>query len=483
MKHTNYYLVLLFLTIAGPLSATYFGNGLKIGEVDQDSAIIWTRLTRDAEFNMQGHMWIDYEIPSERTDSSGRSRVEHASRMPNGATLNDMAFSLPGAAGEVRLIYWPDNDTSKIVEKDWIQVDVNKDHTLQILIDGLKPNTEYDVVLASRNLAGSLRASVTGQFKTAPKSNTVEEVIFTVVTCHDFGRRDDLINGHRIYPSMARIVKPDFMVHAGDIEYYDKADPWARSAELARHKWNRIFALPYQVDFYRQFASYFIKDDHDTLKNDAWPGESYGDLTWEQGLAIYREQVPIGEKTYRTRRWGKDLQIWMVEGRDFRSPNNMPDGPGKTIWGEEQKAWLFNSMEKSDASFKILISPTPIVGPDRGSKNDNHANEGFTWEGDQVREFLSTQDNAFVLCGDRHWQYATVHPETGVREFSSGAGSDMHAGGFKDSQRTEAHKFLRIDGGFLSVSVNRKGGTPQVTFTHYDIDGNPVNVETFASEK
>ncbi len=29
----------------------------------------------------------------------------------------------------------------------------------------------------------------------------------------------------------------------------------------------------------------------------------------------------------RTFRWGKTLQIWLVEGRDYRSPNNMPDGP------------------------------------------------------------------------------------------------------------------------------------------------------------
>ena len=218
------------------------------------------------------------------------------------------------------------------------------------------------------------------------------------------------------------------------------------------------------------------------MKNDAWPGQTYGDLTWEQGLAIYREQVPIGEKTYRTIRWGKDLQIWMVEGRDFRSPNTMPDGPDKTIWGEEQKAWLFQTMEASDASFKVLISPTPIVGPDRGSKNDNHANEGFAWEGNQVREFLGKQKNTFVLCGDRHWQYATVDDETGVREYSAGAGSDMHAGGFKMELRTDEHKYLQIKGGFLGVNVKRSKDVPLITLTHYDVDGTMQHRETFASE-
>ncbi len=46
----------------------------------------------------------------------------------------------------------------------------------------------------------------------------------------------------------------------------------------------------------------------------------------------------MGERTYRTIRWGKGLQIWMVEGRLYRSPNTMEDGLQKTIWGKEQLA-------------------------------------------------------------------------------------------------------------------------------------------------
>ena len=39
----------------------------------------------------------------------------------------------------------------------------------------------------------------------------------------------------------------------------------------------------------------------------------------------------MGERTYRTFRWGRGLQIWLVESRDFRSANTMKDGPDKTI--------------------------------------------------------------------------------------------------------------------------------------------------------
>ena len=73
------------------------------------------------------------------------------------------------------------------------------------------------------------------------------------------------------------------VIHAGDIEYYDKPLPWALTKELMRFKWSRIFSLPSNRAFYTNHTSYFLKDDHDTLKNDCWPGQTYGSVTFEQG--------------------------------------------------------------------------------------------------------------------------------------------------------------------------------------------------------
>ena len=103
----------------------------------------------------------------------------------------------------------------------------------------------------------------------------------------------------------------------------------------------------------------------------------------ELGKAIFLEQLPIiapGDrkaKPYRTHRVSKHLQIWLTEGRDYRSPNQMPDGPDKTLWGAEQFEWLKGTLLASKATFKILISPTPLVGPDgnEGAGDlDNHTN-------------------------------------------------------------------------------------------------------------
>jgi alkaline phosphatase D len=196
-------------------------------------------------------------------------------------------------------------------------------------------------------------------------------------------------------------------------------------------------------------------------------------MTFADGQRIFREQAPMGEKTYRTYRWGKDLQVWLVEGRDFRSPNSMPDGPDKTIWGAEQKKWLKDTLLASDATWKVLVSPTPIVGPDRArGKNDNHANAAFQHEGDEMRQWFQKNlpDNFFVACGDRHWQYHSVHPDTKVEEFSCGPASDEHAGG-SPGEDPKYHRFHRVKGGFLSVSVGRKDGKSEIVFRFHDVQG------------
>jgi alkaline phosphatase D len=288
------------------------------------------------------------------------------------------------------------------------------------------------------------------------------------------------VNGHKIYKLMLQMF-PDFFIHTGDIEYYDKAGPFALTEELMRFKWDRLFALPYQREFYKQVTTYFMKDDHDALVNDAYPGMTYGTVTWERGLEIFdKEQFPSNEKPYKTIRWGKDLQIWITEGRNFRSKNTDPDGPGKTIWGKEQKEWLFNTLKESDATYKLLISPDPILGPDRNNKGDNYSNIEFKFEGHEIREFLKQFDNVFICNGDRHWQYVTNIPGTKLWEFGCGPSSDKHAEGWNQDDVRPEHRFLRVKGGFLKGSLYHADNKIFLKLQHYDVDGNVVHEEIFS---
>ena len=153
----------------------------------------------------------------------------------------------------------------------------------------------------------------------------------------------------------------------------------------------------------------------------------------------------------------------------------MPDGPDKSVWGREQKEWLKRTLLESDATWKLLISPTPIVGPDRPNKNDNLANRGFAREGSEIRAWLHEHlpENFFAICGDRHWQYHSVHPETGVVEFSVGPrqrpARRRHAG-----RRQNLSPLSSREGGFLSVSLRAEGQHSTITFQHRDVHGEVV---------
>ena len=54
---------------------------------------------------------------------------------------------------------------------------------------------------------------------------------------------------------------------------HQRQDPVAKSIAEARVHWHRMYALPSLRQFHMRVPSYFIRDDHDTLKDDCWPGQ------------------------------------------------------------------------------------------------------------------------------------------------------------------------------------------------------------------
>lgn len=459
----------------------YFGNGFHNGWADQNSIVLWTRLTQNLEGNAEGAKFIDISAKEAKVlDKEGNAEKINRAQIPEGLTLNDMEGACPGAAGEVKLMYYPLSNAANKTELDWAKVDDNKNFTTQWKLDGLKPNTKYVVEIEARlNEKSKVSDKIEGAFRTPPATEAAENVEFCVVTCHDYWRKDTT-DGHKIYDAMMKLF-PDFYVHTGDIEYYDKPQPWAMTEDMMRFKWDRIFALPLQRKFLSQVTTYYQKDDHDVLKDDAYPGMSYGTVSYERGLEIFNdEQFPSHDKSYKTIRWGKDLQVWITECRNYRSKNSLPDGPDKTIFGEEQKQWLFKTLKKSDATFKVIINANPILGPDRTNKNDNYSNAKYKTEGDEIRNYLNQFDNVYLCNGDRHWQYVTHIEDTNLWEFSCGAGSDIHAGGWSQNNVQPEHRFLRVKGGFLRGNVSTENGTPTLTFQHYDVDGNVVHEEIFS---
>jgi alkaline phosphatase D len=422
-------------------------TGVKVGEVTAESAIVWTRVTERAG-------------PVTAAEAAADD-------------VRALVGACPGMPGRVRVRYGEKEDLSDAKVMDWIRVEAATDFTHPFKLAGLKPKTRYSFETETAGPNGERHDVLRGSFQTAPAPDDPAEVVFTVTTCQRYDTQDTP-EGQRVYASMLD-VKPRFTVSNGDTVYYDQEKPMATSPALARHLWHRAYSLPKPLAFHRRVPGYWLKDDHDTLADDCWPAMTRiktAPLTFVEGQRIFREQVPMGEKTYRTFRWGRGLQIWLVEGRDFRSPNSSPDGPEKTIWGAEQKAWLKASIRASDADWRVLISPTPLVGPDRKGKGDNHSNLAFATEGKEIRTWIQQNGggNLFVVNGDRHWQYHSVDPETGVHEFSCGPTTDRHAGG-TPGENPAYHKYHRVCGGFLSVAVTPEGGGSRIRFRHHDTEG------------
>ncbi|WP_025763982.1 alkaline phosphatase D family protein [Dyadobacter tibetensis] len=446
----------------------FFTNGMKIAEVSNTAVIIWTRLCAQARPQPIVHQRREevFRHPLAFDESGSVSQMDGAVAGQNG--MARVSLKSPGFA----------------YQSDWQTCTLENDHTTQIEINNLVPNQEYEVRWEAKTQENAPVYSMTGNFRTPPEHNMPADISLVTSTCQYFWSFDDPHRGFQSYDAM-RKLQPDFFIHTGDYIYYDKPGPMATDIEKARHKWHAMNGWPALRDFFARTPIYMLKDDHDLLRDDVDPSRPlFGKLSYADGLKIWRENAPLHDKPYRTIRWGQHLQIWLLEGREYRSKNQDLDGPEKTILGKVQKQWLAETVSTSDATFKLLFSPTPVVGPDRPKKIDNHANESYKTEGSWLRKLIAQQGNMYVVNGDRHWQYVSEDPETKIMEFGSGPVSDYHAQGWAPDDRHPEHRFLRVKGGFLGIAVKTlpKIG-PQIIFSHYDIKGQLVHQEKFVSKQ
>jgi alkaline phosphatase/alkaline phosphatase D len=392
----------------------------------------------------------------------------------------------------------------------------NNDFIIRKLISGLKPDQKYyyRVIALVQGSSGYLSSS-TGTFTTLPEPGAPASVRFITSTGFNYEKfygidkpatevasEQDQLLGFEAFEAVKQL-KPDFFVANGDVVYYDKpgnedSEYYAKTRAQMQAKWHRYFAMPRNREMMLQVPVFYLKDDHDYRYNDCDTTDQKKELpTHQDGVAVFREQTPVvdlkdpDDKTYRTVRAGKLLQVWLVEGRDYRSPNLMEDGPDKTLWGAEQFAWLKQSLLESDATFKILLSPTPLIGPDDAYKKDNHANfGGFQHERQLFFDWLKEHDflnkNFYLMCGDRHWQYHSIHPD-GFEEFSSGAFVDQNSRAGRlpgDPKSTDPDAILTVpyiqtegtnSGGFLKVEVSQEDGEPIISFTYYNTRGRQLH--------
>ena len=392
-----------------------------------------------------------------------------------------------------------------------------RDFIARVHFSKLLANTAYVCTSRIGPTPENLSEGPTLEFKTHPGRQNADTVRFVVVTGMNYAkfhgdnridRKRHLIQNntnlpkpyegkdkHLGYPALETILKiqPDFFVGTGDNVYYDTpTDPRSQTIPQMRQKWHQQFIQPRYRQLFAKVPTFWMVDDHDYRIDDSDNSGEYLPLP-ETGRQILMEQLPYAPfnepaaKTYRTHRVSKDLQIWLPENRFYRSPNSQPDTPEKSIWGTEQKRWLKKSLLASDATFKILISPTPMIGPDDLRKKDNHCDVGgFRHERDEFFNFLKQNNlvkgNFFIVCGDRHWQYHAMD-STGLEEFSCGALVDANsrlgrlpgdpAGTDPEGLIKHLYNQTKRSGGFLMITSQpaNQGKKATLAFEFHDEKG------------
>jgi alkaline phosphatase D len=129
--------------------------------------------------------------------------------------------------------------------------------------------------------------------------------------------------------------------------------------------------------------------------------------------------------------------VFILDTRQYRSPNTEPDGPGKTMLGAAQRRWLVDNVSTSTATWKAVVSSVPLSIP-TGSpeRRDSWSNAsvfgtpqeggtGFAVERDailrQLREHGVT-NLVFVVADVHHAEVIRHQPAPGwtFHEFVAG---------------------------------------------------------------
>jgi alkaline phosphatase D len=287
----------------------------------------------------------------------------------------------------------------------------------------------------------------TGEFSTPPPETEAARVTF--VWSGDLGsashcRRVD--RGYRIFDAMAA-RRPAFFLFVGDTIYADhrcRGPGVVPGADFVadtlggfrrKHLYNR--RDPSLAAFLAQTPVSAIWDDHEVRNDFAGPVEPLMPLGRRAFLEFWPLEPPREEPTrlYRRLRWGRTLELFILDTRQYRSPNHVPDGPDKTMLGAVQRRWLVDGVATSSAVWKIVVSSVPLSIPTGRLARDSWSNAspwgvpeegtGFATERDAIVRVWRERRvrNLVVLAADVHHAELIRHqpaPDFAFHEFVAG---------------------------------------------------------------
>ncbi len=317
------------------------------------------------------------------------------------------------------------------------------DLTGQVKLSGLAPGTRHAYRVQSHG------ATADGEFVTAPAPDAPARVRF--VWSGDLGGGKlcrPLEGGYKIFRAMAA-SRPDFFLFVGDTIYADHrcggpdvvpgTDFVATTLRgyHTKHRYNR--EDPAAAAFYASTAVLPIWDDHE-VRNDFSGRDEPLMPTGRQAFLDYWPIAPPAEepgRLYRQFRWGRLLEVFILDTRQYRSSNRDPDGPGKTMLGAAQRRWLLDGVTASSATWKVIVSSVPLsvpTGPPAAHDSWSNASifgvpedntTGFAFERDFIlRAFRdrAVKNVVFLAADVHHAELIRHHPTPGFSFYEFIAG-------------------------------------------------------------
>lgn len=312
------------------------------------------------------------------------------------------------------------------------------DLTVQRTVRSLRPGTTYRYRFAQSGVTG-----VTGRFETAPAATATTAVRFAIsgdadATPGPNGRPG--FNGFETYGAMAR-ARNDFAVNFGDTIYSDSEVGGSPVARTVPQKWAK-YRLGLALEPLRRLRAstgvYSGWDDHEFVND--YSRAEHGGAIYRAGVKAFLDYTPASYSArtgdYRTFRWGKNVELFLLDGRSFRSakataacngdiaptapaavrqafaalapslakpvPQSCLDAiasPQRTLLGAAQLAAFTKAVRASTATFKIVVNPEPMLQLyalpyDRW--------EGYAAERARVLEVLRSVRNVVLLTTDMH---------------------------------------------------------------------------------
>ncbi|MBI4493525.1 MAG: alkaline phosphatase D family protein [Chloroflexi bacterium] len=258
---------------------------------------------------------------------------------------------------------------------------------------------------AERGLLAELR----GSFRTAPSEADAGEAIFT--WGGDLGAN---FRPFTIFDAMRR-DQPDFHILLGDTIYADQVWTATSLDDYRRKYWETLSDSSLQA-FARATPWWAIWDDHEVSDDfdSTFPSMPIGRQAFQEAWPI-RRQPDDPTRLYRSFRWGQLAEFFILDTRQYRSPDDVADGPSKTLLGSAQMDWLLAGLQASPARLKFVVSSGPL----RYASEDDWS--GFRFERDRLLSFVVANGitGLVVLSGDMHYGTAVEHPE-GITEVTVG---------------------------------------------------------------